>query len=89
VNFSGFYRSLGYIYLPSKKKGGKKGAKKGAKKDVKKATVNNPNEIKAYSLISFDPKRKVFSIHPLVHAWGRTIFANPESDHSIMGAILA
>jgi hypothetical protein len=42
VNFSGFYRSLGYIYLPSKKKGGKKGAKKGAKKDVKKATVNNP-----------------------------------------------
>ncbi|KAJ7921583.1 P-loop containing nucleoside triphosphate hydrolase protein, partial [Mycena leptocephala] len=29
------------------------------------------NEIKAYSLISFDPSRKVFSIHPLVHAWGR------------------
>ncbi|KAJ7795475.1 P-loop containing nucleoside triphosphate hydrolase protein, partial [Mycena leptocephala] len=27
------------------------------------------NEIKAYSLISFDPERKVFSIHPLVHAW--------------------
>jgi hypothetical protein len=43
VNFSGFYRSLGYFYLPNKKKGGKKGAKKGAKKDVKKATVNNPN----------------------------------------------
>jgi hypothetical protein len=40
--FSEFYRSLGYIYLPSKKKGGKKGAKKGAKNDVKKATVNNP-----------------------------------------------
>ncbi|KAJ7853371.1 hypothetical protein B0H13DRAFT_1202216 [Mycena leptocephala] len=46
------------------------------------------NEIKAYSLISFDPMRKVFSIHPLVHAWGRTIIANPESYHSIMGAIL-
>ncbi|KAJ7921635.1 hypothetical protein B0H13DRAFT_2415449, partial [Mycena leptocephala] len=27
------------------------------------------NEIKAYSLISFDSERKVFSIHPLVHAW--------------------
>jgi hypothetical protein len=42
VIFSGFYRSLGHIYLPNKKKGGEKGAKKGAKKDVKKATVNNP-----------------------------------------------
>jgi hypothetical protein len=42
VNFSGFYRSLGYIYLPNKKKSGKKGAKKGGKKDVKKATVNSP-----------------------------------------------
>jgi hypothetical protein len=40
---SGFYGSLGYIYLPNNKKGRKKGAKKGAKKDVKKATVNNPN----------------------------------------------
>ncbi|KAJ7921604.1 hypothetical protein B0H13DRAFT_2415391 [Mycena leptocephala] len=46
------------------------------------------NEIKAYSLISFDPVKKVFSIHPLVHAWGRTIMANPELYHSIMGAIL-
>ncbi|KAJ7921599.1 hypothetical protein B0H13DRAFT_2415382 [Mycena leptocephala] len=46
------------------------------------------NEIKAYSLISFDPERKLFSIHPLVHAWGRTIIPNPESQHSIMGAIL-
>ncbi|KAJ7921544.1 P-loop containing nucleoside triphosphate hydrolase protein, partial [Mycena leptocephala] len=27
------------------------------------------NEIKAYSLISFDSESKVFSIHPLVHAW--------------------
>ncbi|KAJ7927278.1 hypothetical protein B0H13DRAFT_2265636 [Mycena leptocephala] len=46
------------------------------------------NEIKAYSLISFDPERRVFSIHPLVHAWGRTIIPDPESYHSIMGAIL-
>jgi hypothetical protein len=46
------------------------------------------NEIKAYSLMSFDPERKVFSIHPLVHAWGRTIITDPELYHSIMGAIL-
>ncbi|KAJ7927304.1 hypothetical protein B0H13DRAFT_2556773 [Mycena leptocephala] len=46
------------------------------------------NEIKAYSLISFDSERKVFSIHPLVHAWGRTIITDPELYHSIMGAIL-
>ncbi|KAJ7921631.1 hypothetical protein B0H13DRAFT_2267779 [Mycena leptocephala] len=46
------------------------------------------NEIKAYSLISFDPKRKVFSIHPLVHAWGRTIIIDKKSYHSMTGAIL-
>jgi hypothetical protein len=51
VNFSGFYRSPGYIYLPNKKKGGKKGAKKGAKKDIKKATVNNPNNKRAKSQV--------------------------------------
>ncbi|KAJ7914784.1 putative kinesin [Mycena leptocephala] len=50
--------------------------------------VKLTNEIKAFSLISFDPESKVFSIHPLVHAWGRTIIANPELYHSIMGAIL-
>ncbi|KAJ6471967.1 hypothetical protein C8R45DRAFT_1078138 [Mycena sanguinolenta] len=36
------------------------------------------NEIKAYSLINFDPKRKSFSIHPLVHSWSRSTFENPE-----------
>ncbi|KAJ7885592.1 hypothetical protein B0H13DRAFT_2277828 [Mycena leptocephala] len=46
------------------------------------------NEIKAYSLMSFDPERVSFSIHPLVHAWGRTTIANPELYHSIIGAIL-
>ncbi|KAJ7873692.1 hypothetical protein B0H13DRAFT_2552295, partial [Mycena leptocephala] len=30
------------------------------------------NEIKAYSLMSFDPERTMFSIHPLVHSWSRT-----------------
>ncbi|KAJ7892639.1 hypothetical protein B0H13DRAFT_1575446, partial [Mycena leptocephala] len=29
------------------------------------------NEIKAYSLVTFDPARKVFSIHPLVHSWSQ------------------
>ncbi|KAJ7921614.1 hypothetical protein B0H13DRAFT_2415413, partial [Mycena leptocephala] len=37
------------------------------------------NELKAYSLISFDSERRVFSIHPLVHAWGRTIITDQES----------
>ncbi|KAJ6471957.1 hypothetical protein C8R45DRAFT_1078136 [Mycena sanguinolenta] len=36
------------------------------------------NEIKAYSLINFDAKRKSFSIHPLVHSWSRTTLENPE-----------
>ncbi|KAJ7015800.1 P-loop containing nucleoside triphosphate hydrolase protein, partial [Mycena alexandri] len=29
------------------------------------------NELKSYSLISFDAATKMFSIHPLVHAWSR------------------
>ncbi|KAJ7480594.1 P-loop containing nucleoside triphosphate hydrolase protein, partial [Mycena latifolia] len=29
------------------------------------------NELQAYSLISFDVERNVFSIHPLVHTWSR------------------
>ncbi|KAJ6564838.1 P-loop containing nucleoside triphosphate hydrolase protein, partial [Mycena capillaripes] len=30
-------------------------------------------EIKAFSLINFDPGRRVFSIHPLVHEWSQNI----------------
>ncbi|KAJ7930458.1 hypothetical protein B0H13DRAFT_1585234, partial [Mycena leptocephala] len=30
------------------------------------------NEIRAYSLMTFDPESKMFSIHPLVHSWSRT-----------------
>ncbi|KAJ7728630.1 hypothetical protein B0H16DRAFT_1205811, partial [Mycena metata] len=30
------------------------------------------NEIKGYSLISFDTATKMFAIHPLVHAWSRS-----------------
>ncbi|KAJ7814488.1 hypothetical protein B0H13DRAFT_1664770, partial [Mycena leptocephala] len=29
------------------------------------------NEIQAYSLISFNEETSLFSVHPLVHAWGR------------------
>ncbi|KAJ7024598.1 P-loop containing nucleoside triphosphate hydrolase protein, partial [Mycena alexandri] len=46
------------------------------------------NEIKAYSLISFDVNTKLFSIHPLVHAWSRSILLNEEAFHSCMSSIL-
>ncbi|KAJ7842315.1 hypothetical protein B0H13DRAFT_140627, partial [Mycena leptocephala] len=46
------------------------------------------NEIKAYSLISFDPERKMFSIHPLVHSWSQTTITDQQSYHSIMAAIM-
>ncbi|KAJ6554343.1 hypothetical protein B0H19DRAFT_994749, partial [Mycena capillaripes] len=46
------------------------------------------NEIRAYSLINFDPERKVFSIHPLVHIWSQTTLSDPQSYHSCMCAIV-
>jgi hypothetical protein len=46
------------------------------------------NEIKAYSLISFHPESKTFSIHPLVHSWSQTRLADPESYSSCMVEIL-
>ncbi|KAJ7892624.1 hypothetical protein B0H13DRAFT_2276744 [Mycena leptocephala] len=46
------------------------------------------NEIKAYSLVTFDPQRKVFSIHPLVHTWSQTTIPDRQSYHSIIGAIV-
>jgi tetratricopeptide (TPR) repeat protein len=46
------------------------------------------NEIKAYSLMSFDPERKMFSIHPLVHSWSQTTITDHKSYHSIMAAIM-
>ena len=39
------------------------------------------NEIKAYSLINFDPEKKTFSIHPLVHSWSQTTLDDPEPYH--------
>ncbi|KAJ7716780.1 P-loop containing nucleoside triphosphate hydrolase protein [Mycena metata] len=45
-------------------------------------------EIKAYSLISFDAKTKLFSIHPLVHAWSQSTVPNETSLQSCMSSIL-
>ncbi|KAJ7742905.1 P-loop containing nucleoside triphosphate hydrolase protein [Mycena metata] len=46
------------------------------------------NEIKAYSLISFDATAKLFSIHPLVHAWSRSTLPDEEPLQSCMSSIL-
>ncbi|KAJ7794120.1 hypothetical protein B0H13DRAFT_2298720 [Mycena leptocephala] len=46
------------------------------------------NEVKAYSLISFDAEKKLFSIHPLVHAWSQTTVCHPEGYMSTMAFIL-
>src|SRR3984957_2845928 len=35
-------------------------------------------EIRSYSLIDFDPENRLYSIHPLVHAWTFTIISNGE-----------
>ncbi|KAJ7713105.1 hypothetical protein B0H16DRAFT_1341776 [Mycena metata] len=45
-------------------------------------------EIKAYSLISFDTKANLFSIHPLVHAWSRSTLPDEEPLQSCMSSIL-
>ncbi|KAJ7752691.1 P-loop containing nucleoside triphosphate hydrolase protein [Mycena metata] len=46
------------------------------------------NEIKAYSLISFDTKTKLFSIHPLVHAWSRSTLLDETPLQSRMSSVL-
>src|ERR1700722_787261 len=33
-------------------------------------------EIRSYSLIDFDPENRLYSIHPLVHAWTSTMISN-------------
>ncbi|KAJ7854040.1 P-loop containing nucleoside triphosphate hydrolase protein [Mycena olivaceomarginata] len=48
---------------------------------------NMTNEVQAYSLISIDAEKKLFSIHPLVHAWSQTT-GNPKKYLSNMGSIL-
>ncbi|KAJ7826908.1 hypothetical protein B0H14DRAFT_3144818 [Mycena olivaceomarginata] len=46
------------------------------------------NEVQAYSLMSLDAEKKLFSIHPLVHAWSQTTVCNPERYMFTMGSIL-
>ncbi|KAJ7720419.1 P-loop containing nucleoside triphosphate hydrolase protein [Mycena metata] len=46
------------------------------------------SEVQSYSLISFDAEKKLFSIHPLVHAWSRAIVQDPKRYMSAMGSIL-
>ncbi|KAJ7712799.1 hypothetical protein B0H16DRAFT_1702701 [Mycena metata] len=46
------------------------------------------NEVQSYSLISFDVEKKLFSIHPLVHAWSQGMVQNQKRYVSIMGSIL-
>ncbi|KAJ7724003.1 hypothetical protein B0H16DRAFT_1698805 [Mycena metata] len=46
------------------------------------------NEIQSYSLINFDAEKKLFFIHPLVHAWSQTTVQNPKRHASIVGSIL-
>ncbi|KAJ7446627.1 hypothetical protein FB451DRAFT_789392 [Mycena latifolia] len=45
------------------------------------------NELRAYSLINFDPENKIFSIHPLVHEWTRSTQSD-ERYHCCMIAIV-
>ncbi|KAJ6583089.1 hypothetical protein DFH09DRAFT_280467 [Mycena vulgaris] len=46
------------------------------------------NEITAYSLASFDPDGRLYSIHPLVHSWSRSTLADQEQYHYWMVIIV-
>ncbi|KAJ6543520.1 hypothetical protein DFH09DRAFT_1390615 [Mycena vulgaris] len=46
------------------------------------------NEIKAYSLVNFDPDGKLYSIHPLVHNWSQSTLADQGQYHDWMVAIV-
>ncbi|KAJ6469104.1 P-loop containing nucleoside triphosphate hydrolase protein [Mycena vulgaris] len=46
------------------------------------------NEITAYSLANFDPDVKLYSIHPLVHEWSRSILTDQQQYHYCMVAIV-
>ncbi|KAJ7108938.1 hypothetical protein C8R43DRAFT_184305 [Mycena crocata] len=49
--------------------------------------INITNEIREYSLMTFDPVDQ-FSIHPLVHAWAKSIVTDEEVYHAHVCAIL-
>ncbi|KAJ7482436.1 hypothetical protein FB451DRAFT_1441693 [Mycena latifolia] len=46
------------------------------------------NELRAYSLISLDLEKNIFSIHPLVHSWSQTILTDRQSYQYWAAAIL-
>ncbi|KAJ7711879.1 P-loop containing nucleoside triphosphate hydrolase protein [Mycena metata] len=46
-------------------------------------------EIMSFSLATFTPERRTFSIHPLVHQWSRDTLADPESSYCIAYSIIA
>ncbi|KAJ7121177.1 hypothetical protein C8R44DRAFT_172542 [Mycena epipterygia] len=50
--------------------------------------MNMTNEVRAYSLINFNPQKKMFSIHPLVHDWTRSTLSTEKSYYHCMVAIL-
>ncbi|KAJ7637824.1 P-loop containing nucleoside triphosphate hydrolase protein, partial [Mycena rosella] len=45
-------------------------------------------ELRSYSLVNFDPDKKSFSVHPLVHSWTRTTLTDTQSYHYSMVAIV-
>ncbi|KAJ7640930.1 hypothetical protein B0H17DRAFT_960193, partial [Mycena rosella] len=45
-------------------------------------------EIRSYSLVNFDPNKKTFSVHPLVHSWTQTTLTDLQSYHHSMVAIV-
>ncbi|KAJ7020934.1 hypothetical protein C8F04DRAFT_1196059 [Mycena alexandri] len=46
------------------------------------------NEIKSYSLITFDAATKMFSIHPLVHAWSRNTLVDEAASRLCISSLL-
>ncbi|KAJ7637422.1 P-loop containing nucleoside triphosphate hydrolase protein, partial [Mycena rosella] len=50
--------------------------------------IEATTEMKSYSLVNFDPNKKSFSVHPLVHSWTRATLTHPESYHDSMVAIV-
>ncbi|KAJ7640180.1 P-loop containing nucleoside triphosphate hydrolase protein, partial [Mycena rosella] len=50
--------------------------------------IEATTEMKSYSLVNFDPDKKSFSVHPLVHSWTRTTLMDTQSYHHSMVAIV-
>ncbi|KAJ7441903.1 P-loop containing nucleoside triphosphate hydrolase protein [Mycena galericulata] len=50
--------------------------------------VDSTNELRAYSLISFNMETGLFSIHPLVHSWSQSTLINHEAWYSAAASIV-